>query len=254
MRAVKTGFISLFFLSLSLATHSQSVLKDSVVSFSMMHIHYGLQFPLGDMGDRFGTSHSLGTGFKTKSKRNVVIGFEGSYLFSRNVKETDMLEHITGETGSLISISGLLATYTFSQKGFMLQMQGGKIIPFKKPNVNSGLMLLAGAGYLQHKIHIEVNDNEAPMLSKEYLKGYDRLTNGFMLSQFIGYFFVDAKHKRINCYAGIEISEAFTQNRRSWNFDEQRKDDKARKDIFVSVKFGWVIPFYRSQTEKFYYY
>lgn len=248
--------VSCFFLLFSIPTfsQSQSALKDSVASFTLLHIHYGLNFPLADMSDRFGLSNALGAGFGVKTRRNAVIGCDGSYLFSRNVKETDILKNITGESGSLISTSGLLATYTFSQKGFLLQMQGGKIIPFKKPNVNSGLMLLAGAGYLQHKIHIEVNDAEVPMLSKEYKKGYDRLTSGFMLSQFIGYFFVDAKHKRINCYAGVEITEAFTKNRRSWNFDEQRKDDKARKDIFVSLKFGWVIPFYRSQTEKFYYY
>jgi len=251
-RILVSSFFLLF--SLSAFSQSQSVLKDSVVSFSMLHIHYGLNLPLADMSDRFGLSNSLGAGFGVKTQKNVVIGLEGSYLFSRNVKETDMLENITGETGSLISASGLLATYTFSQKGFSLQLQGGKIIPFKKPNINSGLMVLLGAGYLQHKIGIEVNDNEAPMLSKEYKKGYDRLTNGFMLTQFIGYFFVDSKHKRINCYAGVEIMEAFTKNRRSWNYDEQRKDDNVRKDIFVSIKFGWVIPFYRSQTEKFYYY
>lgn len=251
-RLIVSSFFLLF--SLSAFSQSQSVLKDSVVSFTMLRIHYGLNFPLADMSDRFGLSNALGAGFGVKTKKKVLIGLEGSYLFSQNVKETDMLENITGETGSLISASGLLATYAFSQKGFSLQLQGGKIIPFKKPNVNSGLMALLGAGYLQHKIVIDVNDAEAPMLSKEYLKGYDRLTNGFMLTQFIGYFFLDAKHKRVNCYGGIEISEAFTKNRRSWNYDENQKDDKARKDIFVSVKFGWVIPFYRSQTEKFYYY
>ncbi|HXH20060.1 MAG TPA: hypothetical protein VNJ07_13360, partial [Chitinophagales bacterium] len=92
------------------------------------------------------------------------------------------------------------------------------------------------------------------MLNKEYRKGYDRLTSGFMLSQFIGYFFLDAKKKRINCYAGIEVQEGFAKNRRSWNFDEKRRDDSLRNDILISIRLGWIIPFYRTQTEKYYYY
>jgi hypothetical protein len=154
----------------------------------------------------------------------------------------------------LIGSSGIYADYSFSEKGFSLMGQAGKIVSFRKPNVNSGLLLLPGAGFLQHKISIDANEDDAPMLSKEYRRGYDRLTSGFMLSQFIGYFYLDAKHKRINCYAGIEVKEAFTKSRRSWNYDENRRDNSLRKDILLSVKLGWIIPFYFTQTEKFYYY
>lgn len=247
-------FTAIISLALVPARAQQSLLKDSTVSLFMVHAHYAVQFPFGELADRFGVSHALGAGMGFKTKKNVFINLDGSFLFSNKVKETDILRNITDAYGSLIGASGLLTNYSFSEKGFSLQLQGGKIIPFKKPNVNSGLMALLGAGYLQHKISIDVDENEVPMLNKEYKKGYDRLTGGFMLSQFIGYFYIDAKRKRINCYGGIEITEAFTKNLRSWNFDENRKDDKARKDIFMGVKLGWVIPFYRTQTEKFYYY
>ncbi len=249
--AIRTIVVILF---LSASAQAQSLLKDSVVNFFMLSINYNLQMPLGDMQDRFGLNSALGIGIGGKVGKNIFLNVEGGYLFGKNVKENDILDAITDENGFLLGSSGLLADYSFAEKGFSIQGQTGKIISFKRPNANSGLMTLLGAGFLQHKISIDADETEVPMLSKEYRNGYDRLTNGFMLSQFIGYFFVDAKRKRINVYGGIQIQEGFTKNRRSWNYDENRQDDSLRKDILVSLKLGWIIPFYRTQTEKYYFY
>ena len=90
-------------------------------------------------------------------------------------------------------------------------------------------------------------------LNEDYKKGYDRLTNGFYLSQFIGYTFLDVR-KRVNFYVGVEVNEAFTQNRRSWNYDMNLKDDATRNDILLGIKVGWILPIYFTPTEKYYYY
>lgn len=245
-------FSCCFLLSCSL--QAQSLLKDSLVNFFIFQVHYNFQVPLGDMPERYGLNSALGAGIGGKFGKNIFLGFEGSFMFGRNVEENLILSGITTQEGYLLGASGLYADYSFSEKGFNLQAQGGKIIAFKKPNANSGLMALLGAGYLQHKISIDADEAEAPMLSKEYRKGYDRLTSGFMLSQFIGYFYIDAKRKRINFFAGIEMQEGFTKNRRSWNYDENRNDDRLRNDLLFSVKLGWMLPVYRTQTEKYYYY
>ena len=244
----------LLFLALSMPSQAQSLLKDSVVNFFMLKVHYNFQVPLGDMSERFGLSSALGIGIGGKMGKNIILGVEGSFMFGRNVKENNILSNITNDIGFLLGSSGLFADYSLSEKGFNIQGQGGKIVSFKRPNVNSGIMGLVGAGYLQHKISIDVDESEVPMLNKEYRKGYDRLTSGFMLSQFIGYFYLDSKNKRINFYGGVEFQEGFTKNRRSWNFDENRKDDALRKDILINVKLGWIIPIYKTQTEKYYYY
>lgn len=232
----------------------QSLLQDSVVNLFMIKVNYTVQIPFADMADRFGVNSSLGMGIGGKLGKNVLIGAEGNFLFGRKVREPNVLHHIVDREGFLIGSSGLYTDYAFSEKGFNLIAHGGKIIAFRKPNKNSGLLLLAGAGYLQHKINIEVDASEAPMLSREYKKGYDRLTSGFMLSQFIGYSYLDSKKKRLNFYFGVEIQEGFTKNRRSWNYDQNRKDDRMRKDILVGFRLGWIIPFYFTQTEKYYYY
>jgi hypothetical protein len=92
-----------------------------------------------------------------------------------------------------------------------------------------------------------------PQLDKTYRKGYDRLTGGFYLSQFIGYMYLDPK-KYINFYVGIEFHEGFTKGYRPWQFDINAPDKKSRIDGMAAIKVGWIIPAYRKEkVEQFYY-
>ncbi len=234
--------------------NAQSLLKDSLVNLFMIKINYTVQIPFADMADRFGVNSALGLGIGGKFGKNILLGAEGSYIFSRNVNEPNVLAGIVDAEGFLIGSSGLYTDYSFSEKGFNILVNGGKMFAFRRPNKNSGIVALLGVGYMQHKISIDVEESEAPMLNKEYKKGYDRLSSGFMLSQFIGYSYLDAKRKRINIYFGIEFQEGFTKSRRSWNYDQNQKDDKSRKDILIGLRIGWIVPFYFAQTEKYYYY
>jgi hypothetical protein len=96
---------------------------------------------------------------------------------------------------------------------------------------------------LQHKIRIEVVDNTIPQLFGDYKKGYDRLTNGIALSQYVGYFYM-GNRRTVNFSLGLEIMEAFTKNRRDYNFDTMEKDDHLRMDLLIGLRLNWSIPFY----------
>ena len=90
-------------------------------------------------------------------------------------------------------------------------------------------------------------------LTEEMEKGYDRLSTGFSLNQFIGYQYF-GKTRLINFFAGIEGIQAFTKNRRGYNYDTQKVDTKERFDSMYGIKVGWIIPFYKKTTQEFYYY
>lgn len=250
---MKKALNILLFIAFSLQVSAQSVLKDSIMSALMLEFNYGFFVPGADLAKRFGNNSAIGPALKYKTKKNFVIGAEGSFLFGGRVKEDEILKNITTQSGNIIGIEGLFEDYTFSERGFHIRGEFGKIISFKKPNVNSGIHVAIGAGFLQHKIRFDVDKGLVPQLNDDYQKGYDRLSNGIAISQFIGYRYF-TEYKFLNFFAGVEMTQAFTKNRRGWNFDTFSKETGIRKDLLFGIKAGLVIPIYFQQTEKYYYY
>jgi hypothetical protein len=118
-----------------------------------------------------------------------------------------------------------------------------------KSRPNSGLVLNMGVGLIQHKIRIEVIGNNVPQLAKAYKKGYDRLSNGLLLSQDLGYLYL-SDNRLLNIYFGFECMEGFTQSRRSFDYDKMQRDTKKRLDILYGVKIAWILPVYGSRGPK----
>ena len=133
-------------------------------------------------------------------------------------------------------------------------MKVGRVFnEFLSPNPNSGILLTAGAGYFQHKIKIDFRDGTVFQLSEDRLKGYDRLTTGIAFQQFVGYQFY-GRSNLLNFYAGFEFIQAFTKNRREYNYDSRSFDTGNKSDYLAGFRFGWVIPFRKRRSEEFYYY
>jgi hypothetical protein len=109
-----------------------------------------------------------------------------------------------------------------------------------------------GIGMMQHLIKIEVDEALAPQLNSSYKKGYDRLSNGVLISQFIGYQFMGT-HRKLNFYAGFEFNEGFLKGRRQWNYALNSADDATRTDVLIGLKACWMLPIYKQVTEKYYY-
>ncbi|OQX75520.1 MAG: hypothetical protein B6D64_11485 [Bacteroidetes bacterium 4484_276] len=219
----------------------------------MIFPSYAFQWPAGDMVARFGANSTIGPGFLVKTGGNWLIGADVNFIFGNKMKEDSLFQNLLTSQGYIIDQQGQYADLSLFERGFYSSVKLGKIIPIFGSNINSGLMLLAGAGYLQHKIRIEVIDNSAPQLSGDYKKGYDRFTDGFQINQFVGYMHI-GESKLANFFIGMEFVQAWTMNRRSMNFDEGRRDDKKRLDMLYGIKVGWVIPFRTRMPNDFYYY
>ena len=97
---------------------------------------------------------------------------------------------------------------------------------------------------MMHWIRFQDDSQSVPQLNGLYKAGYDRLSGGFGLSQFIGYETL-ALNGRINLIAGFELLEGFTSNLRSINYDTQTKDDRSRFDMTSGLRIGLILPFYK---------
>jgi hypothetical protein len=211
-----------------------------------------LHVPAGELAERFGIGHKMGVGYTFKSKKNWLISAEAGSLFGAPVKENP-LDSIASSTGFIINGEGFMEIIQLQQRGFSASVQAGILIPAEKINPNSGFVAMIGAGFIQHRIHFNYSGGYVFQLDGEYLKGYDRLTNGATLNQTIGFLHLDNKN-RVNFLLGLDLVQGFTQNRRSWNFDTMERDDRKRLDLQFGLRISWVFPVFDRNPSKIYTY
>jgi hypothetical protein len=229
---------------------SQVSIKDSSIYTPMIGASYGYYLPAGDMAGRFGASSALQLNVDFKTKYNWVLGINGSYFFGKQIKES-LFDSISTTTGNLISEDGELADIRLYERGFTVSGTIGRLIPFKRPNPNSGIRADLGFGFMQHKIRIETIGNKVPQMSKEYKKGYDKLSNGFLLTESLGYQYL-SNNRLANFYIGLECMQGFTRSRRSFDYETMMKDTQKRVDVLFGARLAWVLPLYKKAPQEFY--
>jgi hypothetical protein len=243
----------LLFISIGERVVSQSrSLKDSIYHLMIVGIHLEGQLPQGDLVQRFGPSISVGVPVFYKTAKNIIFGIENNYFFGTKVKERTLTNLMTPE-GTITDINGNPGAVRFNERGWNVYGMVGGIINKLGHNKNSGLMILAGAGYIRHKINIYDVGRNIPQIHGELAKGYDRLTGGISLNQFIGYLYL-GQNRMTNFYVGLEFQEAFTTGLRGYQYDLMAKDDKQRLDMLCGLRFGWLLPLYKKAPKEFYYY
>jgi hypothetical protein len=209
----------------------------------LLNLVFGGHTPGADLADRFGRNLSLGGGFDFVTAKSYILGVQSTFFFGDEVKQ-DVLAPLRNDDGFIFGDNGAPSEISLKERGLSIDAHIGKIIGIGGTSLRSGIRLTAGAGFFQHKIRIQ-DDPVAPVsiLNKQYKKGYDRLSNGFVLTQFIGYQHL-SNNRRINFLAGFEFSQAFTESRRSFNFDTRMKENEKRLDLLYGIRIGWTLPFY----------
>ena len=235
-------FLFFFLISLSISnSFGQNKGNDSLLVF-IINASYGLQLPGGDFADRFGINSSIGLGFDFITPRNYIIGTNHDFLFGSKIKE-DVLSNLRTDNGQIIGNDQLLTNVFLRQRGLSSTFYFGKLIPISKTNRRSGIRITVGPGFLAHKLRLLDDNNTVTQIKGEYADGYDRLTWGFSVSEYIGYQYL-SKNNRVNFFAGIEFVQGFTKNQRAYDFNTMQKDDKKRLDLIFNLKATWSLPFY----------
>jgi hypothetical protein len=242
------------FLLSGVASYSQVSVRDSAISTSMIYGTYSFGWPSGDLAKIFGANSTVGAGFMYKTKSNWLFGVEGTFIFGGTVKIGDsILRRISTSDGYVIDANGQYADIDFSERGYTFFLKAGKIFSVIAPNPNSGIAILAGAGFIDDKIRIHNPGNTAPQIFGDYEKGYDRFNSGFAVSASAGYLFM-SNSRLLNMYLGFEFMQAWTTFRRDVNFDTGTKDNYKPSTQFYNIKFKWIIPVYKRKPENYYLY
>ena len=236
-----------------LGLSAQSNVRDSIIGAFVPHVSYSYQFTSGDIAKRYGDNSTIGAGLRYKTKKNFIFSADLNFIFGSDIKNTDsILWMVLTKEEFIIDGNGTYALYALYERGYNFNFSFGKIFPVFSPNPNSGLMVTAGLGYTVHRMKIDNQHRTAPQISDDYAKGYDMLTGGLSLNQFIGYFYM-GNSKFANFYGGVEFHQAFTKSLRDWNFSTMQKDNNKYIDYFIGIKVGWMLPIYNRAPDKFYY-
>lgn len=249
---LRNTLLLMLILVLHFGASGQRNIQDSVITSPHFGISYAYQMPHGDMEERFGNNSSVGLNFSIKDKRNWYYGLEGTFMFGRNVKEPGLLSNLLTDNSEVIDNDGGLSQIVIQERGWSLSLSGGRLFNVFGPNPNSGILVKAGVGFIQHKIRLEHQENRITQLEGEFLKGYDRLTNGLLISEFVGYYHM-SNRRIINFFVGIEAMQGFTEGRRDFNFDTQTTNEGARMDGLLGFRAGWVINIYQREPQEFYF-
>ncbi|MFY9308936.1 MAG: hypothetical protein WAQ28_07795 [Bacteroidia bacterium] len=246
-------YLFIVFFVFSITAVAQVSVKDSAISTPLISASYLYQMPAGDMAERFGNNSALQLNIDYKTRKQWMFGVNGGYFFGKDIREKGIFDSIVTSDGNIINRNGEFADVRVYERGFTVSVTAGRMFALKKPNPNSGIVLNVGIGFIQHKLRIETIGNNVPQLSTEYKKGYDRLTNGLLLSENLGYMYL-SNNRLLNFYFGFECLQGFTQNRRSYDYDLRKQDTKKRLDIFYGGKIAWILPLYKKAPQEFYIY
>jgi hypothetical protein len=224
--------------------------KNKYPNAIVVDVSYGAMLPYADMRTTY--KYALGLGLKVNyiSSNNWIFSASGDYLFSDRIR-IDVVKNLREANGYIIDQQGALADVKEGLRGFMILGGVGRLFPFNmNKNRRFGLEVRLHAGYIRHWVRIKFGGEELQQLMGDYRQGYDRKSDGFMLQQYIGLRYMSS-NRLSNFFAGFDITQGFTRNRRLWNYDEMRADTDPKLDILAGFRVGICIPFniYNSRTE-----
>ncbi|MBI1316828.1 hypothetical protein GC167_08240 [bacterium] len=233
--------------------NAQANVRDSAVAGVLISTGLALQWPVGGLSESYGFNFDLGLDVHYKTRSNWLIGAGGSFLFGDEVKRSaELFRLLETSNGQVLDLSGNYAGIKVFERGYTATVQVGKIFNRWGHNPNSGLAVIVGAGWMQHRTRIE-SSNALPQLSGDFLAGYDQLRMGPALRQYFGYFHA-GNTRTLNFSVGLDLVQGFTENVRVWDYSTNQPMPERAFDFLVGLKFVWFLPVYSDSGGGDYYY
>lgn len=215
-------------------------------------VNGALGIPAADMAKRFGTSYMAGGSVFYKFRSNWLVGSKVDFIFGDKIREDSFLYNALDKYGAFIGQDGRRVGVNIYERGYLIGVQGGRIFNTSKHNSDDGVLVMTTVGFMQHKIFVRDREKTISQIKGDYIKGYDRLTNGWFIEQYAGYTHF-SKNGLINFHVGMDIIAGFTAGRRDYLYDVMRPGTDSRLDILYGIKAGWFIPIFKRKSEEFFF-
>ena len=219
----------------------------------LLQAGYGVHTAAGDLSDRFDGGFAVDGGVAyTPARSNWQFGVRAHFGFGNTV-EDDVLADLRTRDGFLIGNQRTPANVQLRQRYLFVGPSVGYTLSIGD-NQRSGVLLRTALGYLRHWIHVQADPSQGvqPLLP-ERIAGYDRLTGGPSLHQFVGYQLL-SRNRSVNFYIGVEALLAFTRPLRAFDVPTGTPlPDATRNDIILGARAGIIVPIYAGEGREIYY-
>lgn len=218
----------------------------------VMQVGVGYNHGTADLGKRFPWFSTLPAGVYLRTKHNFNWGFNYNRFLGNRFQLDSLFGGIVGPSQQVLDKNGNVAVIRYYMRGYSAQLYFGKALKVFPKAKYGRLQVTMGAGILQHRIKMRFDKGLLPQLEGDYADGYDRLCNGFMLTQTVNYQYYNVGS--LSFFAGFNFTQSFTQNQRNWDYGTMRHDSRNRHDNYIGISAGILIPVpFRSVQSKDYY-
>jgi len=203
-------------------------------------LHTALHVPWGDLADRFGAANTVGIGWRRTAESGWRYGFQYRFQTGADVREPGLLQNLIDSRGHVIDNEGRIALVTPQQRGTMVLATLGRKWTLGARHPETGFIAEIGAGFWEHKIHFQNRGNRITQLEAPYLKGYDRLSGGWVLTPRAGVEF-HSPNGQARFQFGLETLIGRLSPSRAWNADTGTVDIGPRKDGAIGLFAAWIL-------------
>lgn len=248
-----TGLLTIY------QVHSQFRVRTDTLAGFFIPVNIAVSKPSLQLAERYGHSYRTGTGCFYRTFSGWAFGVEGDFWFGDRVLTRDqILKSVSNEQGLVLDHMGLDANLMTFQRGWIASAFIGKLIRVLNHNPNSGIIITAGGGYLQHRIRLESGHQQSIIyqIQDEYQRGYDRLNAGWQGRIFIGYLHA-GNYQTYNFIVGIEHLYGRSSSVRGFDYATGQPDIAVMTNGLTSLKVSWFLSMYReriTQEKKYFYY
>ena len=214
---------------------------------------YGIYQSAGDLADRFGNGFAIDGGLSYLGRNsNFEFGVRANYGFGNEVKE-DVLADLRVREGFIVGNMRDPADIQLRQRQLFVGPMVGYTFRIGT-NQRSGINLRTSVGYFFSRIRVQQDAIQGVSpLQPEKLAGYDRLTGGPAIYQFVGYQTL-SENRRINFYVGADILAGFTKPLRAFDIAAGGPlPNEIRTDLALGLRAGLIIPIYFGEGREIYY-
>jgi hypothetical protein len=246
---------------------AQVNVRDSTVRFwQAALVGQGFQ-PMGHWSARYPFLGCIGVEAGYKFRSGVSLATGAGYLLSESARYPELLNQLAltrsftdaqGNTQTfqgIIDGNGELTNLGIAMQGIMVPLRIGYTINalrFGGSNPNCGVLVQASGLWTRHWLRFQVQSDKLPMLTGDYARGYDRLTEGLGGSLALGYRHY-GNSRGFNISVLAEAGLLTSRNLRRFDYATRTADTAPHLDAFVGFRIEWILPLYKTLSSTYYY-